>query len=1333
MSGPAFGQTPRSSTSSGSSATSSLTATSRAESSVAEDEHAEAWSYQGERKGAQPVQYGDHDQLANDLQGEISARSQGDQGEHELRRHRPRNSGGFLLEPIPATQGSQRASKRHTMHGAGVGLEDKGKRKIEDADLQISKRRSAHIRHGPKPSLGRSPLAMVVTNESLSHESTRGSTPDQDEITSALSSTSGRISFRMDGDPTASTRQHVSGDQRHLRTDPPPPNGFDMDPAQIVSLALNLSESRRRTTSAGGVSSIDGVGARRHVSAGQLNTGLVMTGGSLRQHLQQQRRTSRNISPRSTAPSRPSPDPVHTGAWESPGSRSRAINASLISDSSIDDIPLDPSDATLLRAERARISLELSYEYRRLLQYLPALPASSTSRPPTDKATARKAADTVQVLGRSYNPLQYIRNRKVRARERKTFDAEAEGWKDLERVQDWVNKVAADRKGVTTVIDVDAPLPLYGTPEEDVKNEASPVSSLRHPNGPRTMKQSRPRLDWMTTPWDLLADAYWLEQDANKKLIEDRNGNKLYLGTNRLTSYRPRYSQDQPRVPDDRSDSIPRSIKRSESPETTPSAQGSVRQEGFGKERGRRQHYSQNSIHNLHEQSVSRERKSPWHRNLIRSRSSSTSSEGRFTRRGRKHHKHSNSRDYFDSAVLEKQMMNMLEQETEIDQWAAPGGAEGGTIEQNDHSHTEETNGDGPSLTTRPRKSPTRGERDESIPDKARSDHALTSTRASFEEDKGQKPRTSFEEADNTAPSSPTADGFVPSIAINLSPPASRSISPTQKPPPSGLTVIRTNSSKERQFIDENDFAAGADSKRSGSRPAVNKRRSGDYPRKERASSPVDGLLSPKSAERFGKELRRSGSKTLKGFKEPRESESRLRGLLKGPGRIGETVGSGVSKVGYLLWKRDNSGNSLHAGSPASSYASEQSDSDYESVAGGRTRNVKHRPSGTGTGTDDEDLARLSRKSTNNESPKYYISNLPSFRSPFKRDEQVRNSDVESPDDHHITRQQRAQKERGRSSRFERLAPPKMDMRSTSSSPSRPVSASRTKTSERDSSPSSRGSRQSSLARFDSGVRRSSQGLNTMLGLPGTFGRHGAFVPPVTGLAGLDVRRRSSQHPNLERKRHWSISDRGVSEVRGTVTRRDIGRVRALLQSSGIKANEICRRAQEVRDPPNPLLQELKEITKVPLPEVSRSQEHVLAARILVRNIDDGNVRLKEAAERLRTVTVNGLHDQIKAIDEKISSTLTPLVRACADEADAFGAELTTTHTLAVKQLNDSINTMMRRRRRRLKWVRRGGYVLLEWTLLGIMWCVWLVVVIIKFFRGAILAVLRGVKWLLWL
>ena len=251
-----------------------------------------------------------------------------------------------------------------------------------------------------------------------------------------------------------------------------------------------------------------------------------------------------------------------------------------------------------------------------------------------------------------------------------------------------------------------------------------------------------------------------------------------------------------------------------------------------------------------------------------------------------------------------------------------------------------------------------------------------------------------------------------------------------------------------------------------------------------------------------------------------------------------------------------------------------------------------------------------------------------------------------------------------------------------------------------------------------------------MLGIPGKVGTE--LAP--TGLAGLESKRRESpQRPDLEGKRHWSISDRGVSAVRGTVNKRDIARVRALLLSSGVKANEIARRAEEVPEKPAPFLQEVERMFKGPLPQVSRSQEPLLAARILISNIETHTQKLRDDADYFAHTAIEELHDQIKAIDEHVTYKLTPLVRSSADDADEFSAELTTTHTLAIKQLNDSIDIILRRRRRRLRNVRRIGWAMVEWTLLGIMWLVWLVVVIIQLIRGTVRGLIKGLRWLFWL
>ncbi|KAI4253966.1 MAG: hypothetical protein L6R42_007376, partial [Xanthoria sp. 1 TBL-2021] len=228
----------------------------------------------------------------------------------------------------------------------------------------------------------------------------------------------------------------------------------------------------------------------------------------------------------------------------------------------------------------------------------------------------------------------------------------------------------------------------------------------------------------------------------------------------------------------------------------------------------------------------------------------------------------------------------------------------------------------------------------------------------------------------------------------------------------------------------------------------------------------------------------------------------------------------------------------------------------------------------------------------------------------------------------------------------------------------------------------------------------------------------------------------TSKRPDIG-DHQWSISDRSVSNTRtGIVTKRDIARIRALLLSSGIKANEIARQADTVDDPP--FLPQLREIhrrwgnEKKSIPRVPRQQEHLLTAKLIVQEIDNTNQRLREAAETYSDKTVEGLHQQFKDLDAYVSHHLVPAVRRSADDADDLSTELTTTQTLAVKRVNDAVELVLRRRRRRLRWVRRGGYVLLEWMLLGIMWAVWMVVVAVRLVRGVLGGVFGVVRWMLW-
>ncbi len=146
-----------------------------------------------------------------------------------------------------------------------------------------------------------------------------------------------------------------------------------------------------------------------------------------------------------------------------------------------------------------------------------------------------------------------------------------------------------------------------------------------------------------------------------------------------------------------------------------------------------------------------------------------------------------------------------------------------------------------------------------------------------------------------------------------------------------------------------------------------------------------------------------------------------------------------------------------------------------------------------------------------------------------------------------------------------------------------------------------------------------------------------------------------------------------------------------------------------------------------------RSKACLVAGRALAERTARDTQRLRAAADELAEARAPQLAQRITALHERAADALAPEVRALADDADALSTELLTAHTLAVQRINDRLDMVVRRRRRRLRWLRRGGYVLLEWVLLGLMWWVWLVVVIVRMLRGAVRGVWTGVRWLLWL
>jgi hypothetical protein len=202
------------------------------------------------------------------------------------------------------------------------------------------------------------------------------------------------------------------------------------------------------------------------------------------------------------------------------------------------------------------------------------------------------------------------------------------------------------------------------------------------------------------------------------------------------------------------------------------------------------------------------------------------------------------------------------------------------------------------------------------------------------------------------------------------------------------------------------------------------------------------------------------------------------------------------------------------------------------------------------------------------------------------------------------------------------------------------------------------------------------------------------------------------------------------------MTKREIARIRALLLSSGIKAKEISRRAAEPKDLRTNEDSHYKDVAllaKEELMLVPKSQEHLLAARIISDDIQLSSQMWHTSADAFCNTTVPELLDKIESLRSRVGDSLTPLTRKAADEADEVSKDLVTSQTLQVKSISDTISKMMRRRSRKFRWLRRGGWVLVEWALVGVMWWLWFMVVLVRVVMGAGKGTVAAVRWLFWL
>jgi hypothetical protein len=237
--------------------------------------------------------------------------------------------------------------------------------------------------------------------------------------------------------------------------------------------------------------------------------------------------------------------------------------------------------------------------------------------------------------------------------------------------------------------------------------------------------------------------------------------------------------------------------------------------------------------------------------------------------------------------------------------------------------------------------------------------------------------------------------------------------------------------------------------------------------------------------------------------------------------------------------------------------------------------------------------------------------------------------------------------------------------------------------------------------------------------------------------------------------RQWSITDRTpFPEQQTKLSKREIARVRALILSSGIKAKEINRRANELH---RPLCKESLELAKTSrrssvgelawvdiaelAPEckelheqqVSSCDIYPLASRALGMAIQASGQRWQASADRFTSDTTPSLQRRIWEVRSRLTDELSQMTRRATDEADEASNELALDQPLKVKHVVDVIEKLLRKRRRRFRWLRRAMWLAVEWVLVGFMWYVWFVVMILRIFLGVGKGVWGGVRWLLWL
>ncbi|KAL4966266.1 uncharacterized protein BDV14DRAFT_46693 [Aspergillus stella-maris] len=974
--------------------------------------------------------------------------------------------------------------------------------------------------------------------------------------------------------------------------------GLDKDSLQIVNLALNLSESRRKgTASYQAPSQLSGTTWAPSSDGRTSAAGSIPSRGSYPTHTAGQSLDERL---RLTRP------PIST--------ISNDVLSSLPKSATTESPPQGFSGGTLARAANARRFFELRHEYLRLLPSLPPLKPHSTES--TNDSSHDDPDRNPQ--HRVYNPLQAIRNRKVRFRERCPIDPEADGWNDIDKVHSWVSSIDAGYSHQARTPLECLKLPPFkgkhsdGPPDQVVENidasTASPPSSLRRISRTGSLKARRPRSDWVIYPDELLADVAWVEDAQNKSRLTDKDGNVLYPNQSALVVNDGRQEQTQGKT------SI--STGRPSSHASHSDGRQRISFDEKDLHRGRQSRRFRSPQRERSSSDSEDEAHNKKRRFRIRSRSSSSSSD--------------DERPYRDSFLKSVRTPKR-------------------------------------SVSPMRRKGAFWNEKRESLSSVPSADDRYDPL--------------------SLARSNGMNIGFFPSIAANLSPPSSRSSSPAKRGFSRAVGHRRghSRSSFHRKGADD-DSSVDLDAAR----------KDGILPTEPASHIDIEPPPLPTKASTYHIDGRRMNPHERK---DSIPHESKLRGIFKGPGKIAGKVGNEVSKMGDFILKKDSAGHSRQS-SLAISDTSESSDDESKGEKRGIPRAILRR-----FPTFSDDLGRSSPRASDKSLAKNHLQTPPTIVEPRQNrdNNELRTASMASSQGRMLDLQGNASNSLAHQSK---------------------PSGHFTK----------RGHRFLQFGPDIHTVREEiKRGRIKDNAIPFSMTR-----PPITGLAKAHPSPVSSSHelrPTLSgQSRSWSISDRSVSISieSGVPGKQEIERTRALLLSSGIKAREIVRRSENVRDPPPEFLQRSFGQDEA-IPPVPRLYEHQLASRKLLKRIEASHNSFESSIERVPKVAFSPLKSQLSTLEDLVNESLNTRVRAAAEEAENLSMQLNTTSTLAVKQLSDTLEHGLRKRHRRLRWLRRTGFVMLEWALIGLLWWVWLIVVAFKLLRKLLHGMASGVRWILWM